>query len=193
LAPVTLEEAVAEKLTRFDDNPRGPRHHDLLVLGSAKPGRMVVGVEGKADETFGETLARYRDRKRTAASRANERLDKLTRAFFGRTLAEDVSLERIRYQLCSALAGTLADARSHNAAAAVLLVHEFQTAATERRKHEANARDLERFLTTLRSETSVRMTMSRGWIAGPWTIEGDGEWLPSSMTVHVAHLPEGKE
>jgi hypothetical protein len=192
LAPVTLEEATAEKRTRFDDIPHGPRNHDLLVLGSAAPGRIVVGVEGKADETFGETLARYRDRERSPASRATERLEKLTRTFFGRTLAEDGSLETVRYQLRSALAGTLADARSQDAAAAILLVHEFRTAATERKKHEANAQDLDRFLGALRGEAPARANSSRGWVVGPWTIKGDGEWLPGSLPVYVAHLAEGQ-
>jgi hypothetical protein len=36
------------------------------------------------------------------------------------------------------------------------------------------------------------MTSISGWVAGPWTIEGDGEWLPGSMPVYVAHLTEGQ-
>jgi hypothetical protein len=44
---VLLQWGVAEHVTAFDANPRGPRHHDLLVGASSPHGRVVIGVEGK--------------------------------------------------------------------------------------------------------------------------------------------------
>src|SRR4051812_37532903 len=62
LADLTLQTGVVEKLTRFDDIRGGPRNHDLLVHASARSGAVVIGVEGKADESFDLTLRGYVDR-----------------------------------------------------------------------------------------------------------------------------------
>ena len=188
LRPVVLERAIAEKRTHFDDIGRGPRNHDLLVFGTAAPGRLVVGVEGKADEPFGETLAAYRAKKRSGESRAVERLERLTQTLFGKTPQQDAALGEIGYQLCSALAGTLADAKREGAEVAVLLVHEFRTAATVEWKHAANAASLELFLNHLRGAEPDREHERAGWIAGPWEVCGDGNWLPGSSAVYVAKL-----
>jgi hypothetical protein len=51
-ADVELQRVVAERKTWFDDIPVGPRNHDLLVLARAPAGRIVVGIEAKADEPF---------------------------------------------------------------------------------------------------------------------------------------------
>ena len=109
---------------------------------------MVIGVEGKADESFDLALDAWLARAQAGspATQAPERLDRLTRAFFGTTLAEDPLLGTLRYQLLSALAGTLADAREQGAATAVLLVHEFDTDKTTEKLHARNAADLEAFV-----------------------------------------------
>src|SRR4051794_38629727 len=104
LAGLTLHDGIAEKLTRFDDIRGGPRHHDLLVCASMPAGRVVVGVEGKADESFDLTLrnsvANAR-RRRPDTTRAPERLDRLTTMFFGSVLEDDPSVGELRYQLLS--------------------------------------------------------------------------------------------
>ena len=187
LAPVALDSAIAEHRTRFDEIPRGPRNHDLLAIGTGGPGRLVVGIEGKADESFGETLARYRDRERSKKSRALERLDRLTDTLFGNTLAHEPTLCDLRYQLCSALAGTLADAKSAEAVAAVLLIHEFRTTLTDDRRHQANSAALEAFVSRLPGEPS-RYNGTGGWVAGPWTVRAESAWLPASMSVFVGKL-----
>lgn len=188
LGQVTFELGTAEKRTRFDEIPHGPRNHDLLITGDAATGRIVVGVEGKADEPFGESLAAYRSTKRSERSLAPQRLERLTRLFFGTTVEDDSTLETIRYQLCSAVAGTLADAKTEGARAAVLLVHEFQSAATADLLQEQNAAALEAFVARLPNGASKRYVGEDGWIEGPWTLHGDGEWLPTEMLTYVAKL-----
>src|SRR4051812_22549979 len=142
---VTLARAIAERKTWFDDIPGGPRNHDLLVLASADVGQIVVGIEAKADETFDLDLAAFcaAAKRRKAGTRAPERLDRLTRAFFDTTLEDDPSLAPVRYQLLSALAGTLVEAGRSGATAAVLLVHEFVTPLTDAIKQRRNAGDLD--------------------------------------------------
>lgn len=90
---VALRRGIVEKLTQFDDNSRGPRHHDLLAIGSTPAGPIVIGVEGKADETFGAKLDRHvADALRGSPSSGTPiRVDRLTDAFFGATLSTDPS------------------------------------------------------------------------------------------------------
>lgn len=186
---VALERGIVEKLTQFDDNPRGPRHHDLLVTGSTPPGRIVIGIEGKADETFGAPLDRHvaDALKRSPASGTPSRVDNLTSTFFGTTLSADPSLATVRYQLLSALAGTLVDAREHDAVEAVLLVHEFRTNRTADRLHAKNAATLDAFLARLHP-AAVRSGDATASITDPITVRGDGRRLPDELPVRVAKL-----
>ena len=171
LGGLVLDRGIAEKETHFDDIPGDPRHHDLLVIGRAPTGTVVIGVEGKADEPFDEPLDGWvmSAEARSERSLAPERLDRLTTAFFGTTLEEDPLLAPLRYQLLSALAGTLADAREQEAGRAVLLVHEFETPWSDDALHRRNAEDLEAFLGRLAPGVE-RLGVGRAWIAGPLDI-----------------------
>jgi hypothetical protein len=186
---VALERGIVEKLTQFDDNSRGPRHHDLLVIVSSRAGRVVVGVEGKADETFGDRLDRHvaKALKRSPSSGAPKRVDQLTTTFFGATLDTDASLGAIPYQLLSALAGTLVDVREQNAAEAVVLVHEFRTGKTSDHLQARNAAALDAFLARIHP-TATRSGDESAWITEPVAVRGDGRWLPSELPVSFAKL-----
>src|SRR4051794_18880309 len=188
LASLTLLDGIAEKLTRFDDIRGGPRHHDLLIHASTPSGAVVVGVEGKADESFDLTLRDYVAnalRRRPDTTRAPERLDRLTTTFFGTTLDEEPALGGLRYQLLSALAGTLADAKLEDAGHAVLLVHEFVTDRTRDELHEANAAALSAFVERLGAGPTGD---GDAWITGPVVVRGDGQWLPAELPVFIAKL-----
>ena len=189
LAGVVLRDGIAEKLTRFDDIRGGPRHHDLLVHATAPSGEVVIGVEGKADESFDLTLRDYVAnalRRRPETTRAPERLDRLTTTFFGATLDDEPELGDLRYQLLAALAGTLADAKLDNARHAVLLVHEFVTERTSDRLHAQNGAALDAFVARLGAE--VAAGDDSAWITGPVVVRGDGRWLPAELPVFVAKL-----
>jgi hypothetical protein len=186
---LVLDHGVADKETRFDDLPGAARRHDLLVIGRAPNGPVVIGVEGRSDEPLDEPLDAWvtREQARSERSRAAERLDRLTITFFGTRLDEDPLLAPLRYSLLSALAATLADAREQRAARAVLLVHEFETPWTDHDLHRRNAEDLEAFVGRLMPGVD-RMTDDRAWIAGPYAVAGDGSWLPESTDVYVGRL-----
>ena len=51
---IEFESGEPEALVRFDDVPGEPRHSDLLLIGSCALGRIVVSIEAKADESFGQ-------------------------------------------------------------------------------------------------------------------------------------------
>jgi hypothetical protein len=190
LAPVTLSDGYAERKTRFDKHRGGPRNHDLLVVGTANEQRLVVTVEGKADETFDLPLDRWRARrlKDTAASKGPARLDALTTLFFGTTLDAEPELAQISYQLVSMLAGALADAQTFNARRVVVLIHEFVTPLTTARKHQLNAQAFETFLLRLARGETARSGGEAAWVTEAVEVAGDGAWMPAATAVHFAKL-----
>ena len=181
LAGLEVERAVVEEQTSFDHLRGGRRNHDVLVLGSAGGRRTVIGVEAKADETLGQTLAEYGT---DATPGAAQRLELVTRAVARRTPAEDAQLGALRYQLFSAVAGTLAAARERDARQAVLVVHEFRTPLTDDAKLAANHADLARFLTTaLGVPEPLDLTIP----VGPIAVRGGGK-VPGDVPLYVAKL-----
>jgi hypothetical protein len=180
LLDASLHRAVAERKTYFDHIARGPRNHDLLVLGDG----LVVGVEAKADETFDRTLAAWAAAGKTG-SRREERIALLTRAFFDTTRQDEPGLDLLRYQLFSALAGTLAEAKTFGARTAALVVHEFDTPLTSATKHAENDAALDAFVR--RFGTAPRRRMGDGWLAGPFRVSGNA-YLPGDIPVHIGKL-----
>lgn len=141
--------AIPECVTKLDDYAGEHRNHDLLVVGLAAGGQMLLAIEAKADESFGDhsvdeylTLCERRehDRIRRAEearlagkrlprpSNAARRIQELCAAVFGHAANDgrvpDVA-RPLRYQLIAALAGALIEAHARECAHAVLVVHEF--------------------------------------------------------------------
>jgi hypothetical protein len=181
-------EAIAEAQSCFDSFRGGKRNHDLLILGETGGGRLVIGIEGKADEPFGETIGEYREaaRRREASGKSTNapaRLDGLLRAVGGFETDPD-RLDQLRYQLFSAVAGTLAAAREGGCDRAVFLVHEFVTDRTDPDRQAANLRDLDDFLAEI---LHLPAQESDGWIVGPTYVPGS-EFIPASVPLWVGHL-----
>lgn len=93
---------------------------DLLVLASNAQGSVVMGVEGKKDETFGPTVA---EKLENPSSGQMERLEYLIRELH---LNLD-DLGSIRYQLMHRTVSALLEARRFHADTAVMLVQSFST------------------------------------------------------------------
>ena len=141
------------------DEFSGPRNHDLVARGELPSGeRVVICVEAKAGESFGATVKRQTSaaaRAKSVAekdgktSNAPERLQGLLERFVNYPASEP-RVQTMRYQLLTALAGTLSEAEEQGAQHAVLMVHDFLT--NERpnaeivREHD---RDLHNFVTTV--------------------------------------------
>ena len=181
-----ISRATAEAQTAFDNWPGGRRNHDLLVEGDAGGRAMTVGLEAKADENFGQTIAGYvraADRKiaRREATNAPRRLAELLKNIAGTTLAARPELKELRYQLFSGVAGTLAAADADGNAAFV--VHEFDTSKTTQKKHEANAAALAAFV---REIFGVTVPSHDGpWLVGPFHVP-DPDW--ASIPLWIGHL-----
>jgi hypothetical protein len=165
LQDLVLEVAEPECQAQLD-NFSGPRCHDLLIRGWRGDDQLVIGVEGKTDETFGPTLAQALAT--PPPSRRPERVAALTKAVFGPV--DLTTVGHLRYQLLHGLAGTLVSAAAHEAAVAIFLIHEFRLDGTSIRKLDENQRDLDRFLRQL--PATDRNQGSPGFVVGPFTVRG---------------------
>ena len=160
LAPVVpglrITEAIAEAQISFDAFPGGVRNHDVLAFGDSPEGRVVVGVEGKVNESLDATIsAKYAAAERTRnppahtkkpprATNLDKRVDGLLDALLGIRVADAPAIGKLRYQLFSALAGTVAAATPDTAAAAVV-IHLIDTPLADPKKFKATQQAISAF------------------------------------------------
>ena len=175
--PVIRWDAEPEVQLRFDAFAGEPRNSDLVVHATDAHGPFLIAVEAKADESFGDTVADTlvaAERRYLQNSNSNgvTRVGQLRQALFGSTEGGDglPAVEGLRYQLLTACAGGLAEATHRGYARSLMLVQEFQTPKTQVEKHDANAQDLNAFLTRL-SRGAVT-GVAAGEIVGPFTVPG---------------------
>jgi hypothetical protein len=188
-----LEHCHPEHRVRIDSFPGEPRNADLNIQGHVGADRIVISVEGKADESFGSTVratlaAADRRSKRGLTSNGKARVESLLMALFGESIsANDVYLE-LPYQLLTATAGTLAFAKESAADTALLVVHEFVGGrrsngkqATKSTNLERNAKTLDKFVTQLlRTDTVV----VPGRMVGPVAVPGN-EFIPANVEFFI--------
>ena len=171
-----LESGEPEARISFDRRVGEVRNADLAIRATAKNAPLAITVEAKADEPFDQLVS---DTLADALERILERgrgggIDRV------RDLATSLlpplqrglpALRLLRYQLMTAIAGTLAWAQQLEAPRAVLIIHEFQTNRTSIRNLDRNAQDLEQFITRLTAGKVVRVPA--GILVGPLRVPGD--------------------
>ncbi|MBM3331726.1 hypothetical protein FJY68_07750 [candidate division WOR-3 bacterium] len=175
---------VAEAQTRFDDVPRGPRNHDLLLFGRAPRGEFVVGLEAKANEPHDELLSEHIRtlENRSPRSAIRHRTDLLCQALFGQPYS-DTRFGQLRYQLLAATAGTLlADKGSTRA---VLVIMQFMTSACTDEAMARNAADWRSFLEEMpgRPVSAAEPDV----LAGPISVPGN-EFIPSGIPLYLGKV-----
>jgi hypothetical protein len=193
---VTLSHGEPEKKIVFDRAGGEPRNADVAILGTDSSGKIVaITIEAKADESFGgtfeQTIAKSMEQI-VSGKRSNGvgRAEQLACALlpprrFGKEVSRaeaTPSLGTLRYQLLTAVAGTLAFAHQSGAHIAVFVVHEFVTDQTEDINHEANARDLNAFVTRL-SDGAIR-EITPGELVGPIPVAKNANW-PSGPVLYI--------
>jgi len=167
---IRVERCVAEKVTKLDNFRGTHRHHDLVLHGQGAMGRIVAGIEAKADEPFGLTI-RERLARARPGSNLPQRICMLAGSVFGR--AVDSTIEPLRYQLLHGFAGTLIEAKDCGAAVAVFIIHEFHSDKCDPAKVRQNAEDYERFVRALKAQPTPQ-----GELTGPITVPG-GRYVPA--------------
>lgn len=154
------------------DNYRGPANIDLLIVGEDKAGPLVIAVEAKADEPFGESVNKVlsvakREREKRSLSKRVDRMEQLATQL-GLSLDQDDVLD-LRYQLLTVTAAVLSEASRRTAQRAMVIVHEFVTSQTNVDKRGRNARDLDRFLQTA---FGCADRLRPGLAVGPFEVKG---------------------
>lgn len=176
--------AVPEARVRFDDVRGETRNTDLLVDVTDARGRVLLSIEAKADESFAETveetLGAAAERVLTnSESGAIRRVQQLLAALLPPQpkpaleqpkAAAYAKVGTLRYQLLTGVAGALASAVAAQSDRAVFLVHQFESSATDPRKLEDNARDLDLFVHRLSEGQVERVEVGR--LYGPFRVPG---------------------
>jgi hypothetical protein len=170
-----IDVAYPERHIIFDGNGGEPRNADLAFAGHAGDSKVAVTVEAKADEPFGTTVADTMSAAlerslRDSRSHGVRRVEELARSLFTPRREGQREIGDLRYQLLTAAAGTLAYAIAEEAAAAVLIVHEFVTDRTREHLRQRNAEDYRAFLGRLGGKGGVDAGPSA--LAGPFWVPG---------------------
>ena len=168
---IVFEEGEPERVTVFDGCGGEGRNADLVLWGQGPCGKVLAGVEAKADEEFGAIAGEHvrRSAPRKPPSRLPERFALLCRGVLG-VGPDDENARALRYQLLTAVAGALVEAQACDAETTLFIVHEF-VGMTDDRLVDANAADLDRFVKLLSrgSAESIRP----GTLAGPFEVPGN--------------------
>ena len=141
-----------------------------------------MGVGAKAEESFGDTIWKYREKK-TPLSRVPERIDLLCQSIFGRPM--DEGLGPLRYQLLHGVGGTLIEAKKRKAEQALLVVHEFISDKVGLNNVKRNAADFERFARTFPDLKSA--DVDRGVLMGPIRVPG-GRFVPGDIPLCIGKV-----
>jgi hypothetical protein len=150
-ANLTLVEGLPEHVTTLPERGEG-RNHDLLLLAQGTSGLVIISVEAKVDEPFGETIGGYWSNARRSSTPTNapKRIEALLSMVFGGTARPETDPWRsLRYQLLTAVAGTAIEAARRETDTAVVIVHEFRTESLDAQHVAANAKDFQTFVNAL--------------------------------------------
>jgi hypothetical protein len=180
---ITFDEAKPECIIELDDFVGEHRNCDLVVLCNVGTKRMVINVEAKADEAFGDVIGEYSDRKAGSGSKVPTRIRQLSQALFGRE--PDEAIRRLRYQLLHAAAATLIETKMNGAEMGLFLIHEFHSASLNRDKLSQNAADWQNFVHAFPELAAARIEDNQ--ILGPVSVSGGGR-VPRSVPLHLGHL-----
>ncbi|KIL39301.1 hypothetical protein SD70_21135 [Gordoniibacillus kamchatkensis] len=176
-----METGIPEKETKLDDFKGSGRIHDMILLGNTRDNRVLISIEAKADEPFGEVIGDYvqSSLKSNPRSRVPDRIRQLAMGLFGHT-----EVSTLRYQLVHAVAGTLIEALNQQATQAVFIIHEFIPATGKTDKAKNNELDLEAFIALL---SDSRQSISVGKLSGPFYMPGNSR-VPSNIPLYIGKI-----
>lgn len=175
-----------EYVSTFDNNGGMGRNHDLLILAeNENKESVVVSIESKADEPFADTIsetikATEERIKKNSNSKGLKRISELRKALFEK---EDDSQLILRYQLLTAVAGTIAEAKKQNAKSAIFLVQTFISDEIDNKKHLQNQNDLDTFITLF--SNSKYTEIHNNQLIGPLKIISKTKHLPDDIDLWI--------
>jgi hypothetical protein len=117
-ANAQLLKACFEVQTQLDDTGRGPSQTDVLAFVQAQIGMVVLGIEGKVNEPFGQLVSEWNDYSPGKLRRLAGLIELLS-------LKASKSIGQLRYQLLHRTVATVLEAEKAGAAQAIMLVQSF--------------------------------------------------------------------
>lgn len=181
---LVFELCAPEYVTKFDVYKGEGRNHDLLILAKNKnKDTVIISIESKADEPFGDTVektikAAQKKKQINKNSKAIKRIEDLRKDLFGELNDNQLGL---MYQLLTAIAGTIAEAKKQGATTAFFLVQTF--VEKENSKHIKNKKDLNSFLKVFTKSEDAKIENNE--VLGPFRITIDNEYLSSSIDLCI--------
>ena len=175
-----------EYVSEFDDLRGNGRNHDLLIIAKDLGGnRIVVSVESKVDEPFGKTLADYMDdiqkkRDNNITTQSDKRILALKNAILPNISIQEFN--KLRYQLLTAVAGTLSEAKKRNAKSAIFVVQTIFTNKIDPFKHQINQTDLDRFVDAI--SNGMFKNLKDGTLIGPMRVQGNN-FIPNIVDLWI--------
>ena len=175
------ELGIPEYITRLDNFKGEHRNHDMILIGHSGRNKLLVSIEAKADETFGDIISK----KGSTNPRSNiyKRIDLLSLAIFGRTINEHIG--KLHYQLLTGIAGTLIEAKKRQADYAIFVVHEFLSQGLNFVRISQNAEDLDNFVSFLSGKKDIRL--SYGTLTEIGYAKG-GKFVPSKIPLLIGKV-----
>lgn len=175
-----------EYVTKFDKNGGNGRNHDLIILAeneATKP--VVITIESKVDEPYGDSVSITYNKaekrfEKNERSLGIKRIIDLEFALFG---DKHNDLSHIRYQLITAVAGTIAEAKKQKTKTAILLIQTSITSDIDENKYEANQKDLDSFLYAFSS--GAYNSIKDGQLLGPLRISNNTKFLNSNIDLWI--------
>lgn len=131
----------AEHVTNLEANNLGSgegRNHDSLLVFDD----LIVGIEAKAEETFGVECAKIK----LDSNNQKARYNGISREIYGDDI---INHKAIRYQLLSATIGTLIEAKNRNINKALLLVITYNSDKLSQINVDNNSNDLKVYIDSL--------------------------------------------
>jgi hypothetical protein len=175
-----------EYVSDFDNLKGNGRNHDLLIIANdPAENRIVISVESKVDESFGQTVGDYqkdikKKKDKNISTQADIRISQLRLALMPNI--PDLEFNKVRYQLLTALAGTLSEAKKQKSKSTFLVVQTFITNDIDQVKHKINQTDLDYIVDTI-SNGKFKSVID-GSLIGPMRVHGN-EFIPNNIDLWI--------
>ena len=162
----------------------------LIIIADSKLGKTVIGVEAKVNETFGnDTVGEYYLKSRLKllngeGTKADQRIEGLIKALFKAPVRAEVY--SLMYQLLTAAAGTIAEAATQQANAAVFMVQTIDTHLSKEVEVQRNDVALDSFVSVISKGNCDRLEY--GQIHGPVNIPGNDSYIQGSIPFFISKI-----
>jgi hypothetical protein len=185
LESIHFTTGIPELVTALPERGEG-RNHDLALIGTTVDEQVTITIEAKADEPFGnDTIFEYwskatKLREQGKSTRVPERIEQLLSMVDPGIPIKQSRWRDVRYQLLTALCGTILQAQIDGSSIAVLVIHVFNTDHTEADKYAQNHHEFELFLSVFAGKI---MTIDAGRMYGGFNVEGIDFMVGKVVTV----------